>query len=685
MYPLISEYIEAIKAAEDNFEKLTNLRAVLGDDGQPVMTSGNFAVVFKMRDEGTGKLYALKCFTKEQEGRAEAYKQIAEELKNVDSPYLVSLRYLEKELFVDTVQTDETEFPVLLMDWVDGKTLDKYLRENLDDKYALEMLAYRFSQLAQWLIPQPFAHGDLKPDNILVREDGTLVLVDYDGMYVPAMKGQKARELGSPDFRHPLRTENDFDEHIDDFPFVSILLSLKTISIDPSFFSRYEVKDKLLFSEADYRDINKCSKISAIFSLDDNYIRRLLRIFILCISSENTGYSLVLSNFFNDIEIKETKLIEDDYYDYYSSDFGHTIYSKYRDKLLRVKNWATIWYGENYSQDEISYWHGEYDVEPTTRIICDRCFRNAPDDLCEIAHIRLPNSVEYIGDRAFEGNIICYIELPTPSIEISANAFSECSLLDTIIIPPGHFFHFALMLPYDISKLKEVDTKKVKQNIKDVLNEAQDVLGCSYYDILKCLFSEDIGLYSLLAINSFYFRDFDNRTVKLDYSSKRWNKVSWDEEEMQIITYSYSHYFFIDDLYDNDKVADAIFYIIIDMGGLHLIENRCLFDLLRDFIISESVKVVKQGRNQAQNYLGECYMNGNNFSINYEKAIDLFVKAAEQGNLKSQYNLGYCYEKGIGVISNRDNARMWYQKAAERGHSDAKKALERFSSEDLPF
>ena len=43
------------------------------------------------------------------------------------------------------------------------------------------MLAYRFSQLAQWLIPQPFAHGDLKPDNILVREDGTLVLVDYDG------------------------------------------------------------------------------------------------------------------------------------------------------------------------------------------------------------------------------------------------------------------------------------------------------------------------------------------------------------------------------------------------------------------------------------------------------------------------------------------------------------------------
>ena len=213
-FPLISEYIEAIKAAEDNFKELTNLRPALGDDGQPVMTSGNFAVVFKMEDTETGKFYALKCFTKEQEGRDEAYHQIAKALENVDSPYLISIQYLDCELFVDTDQAIETEFPVLLMDWVEGKTLDKYLRENLDDKYALEMLAYRFSQLAQWLIPQPFAHGDLKPDNIIVCEDGTLVLVDYDGMYVPAMKGQKARELGSPDFRHPLRTENDFDEHI---------------------------------------------------------------------------------------------------------------------------------------------------------------------------------------------------------------------------------------------------------------------------------------------------------------------------------------------------------------------------------------------------------------------------------------------------------------------------------------
>ena len=285
-YPLLSEYIEAIMSAKDNFEELTNLRPVLGEDGQPVMSSGNFAVVFKMQDMETGKFYALKCFTKEQEGRAEAYYQITDALKNVDSPYLVSLRYLDKELFVDTDQTSETEFPVLLMDWVEGKALDKYLRENLDDKYALEMLAYRFSQLAQWLIPQPFAHGDLKPDNILVREDGTLVLVDYDGMYVSAMEGQKARELGSPDFRHPLRKENDFDEHIDDFSISVILLSLKAIAIKPSLLHWFGAANHLLLTSVDYFNVKNSACISAIKLLTEDYdLTMVLGFFFLSISN----------------------------------------------------------------------------------------------------------------------------------------------------------------------------------------------------------------------------------------------------------------------------------------------------------------------------------------------------------------------------------------------------------------
>ena len=103
-YPLISEYIEAIRSAEDNFDKLSNLRPELDANGNPVMSSGNFAVVFKMKDIETGKMYAVKCFTREQKEREARYREIIKVLEQIKSPYFVSTHYYEKELFVDTSQ-----------------------------------------------------------------------------------------------------------------------------------------------------------------------------------------------------------------------------------------------------------------------------------------------------------------------------------------------------------------------------------------------------------------------------------------------------------------------------------------------------------------------------------------------------------------------------------------------------
>ena len=514
-YPLISEYIEAIKSADDNFAELSYLRAVLGDDGLPIMTSGNFAVVFKMKDETMGKLYALKCFTKEQQGREEAYHQIAEELKNVDSPYLVSLRYLEKELFVDTEQTDETEFPVLLMDWVEGKTLDKYLRENLNNKYALEMLAYRFSQLAQWLIPQPFAHGDLKPDNILVREDGTLVLVDYDGMYVPTMKGQKARELGSPDFRHPLRTENDFDEHIDDFPLVSILLSLKLLSIDSNLWAPCRDSTHLVFSDIDYRDISACETLKNIFPSKDNDLNLLLTMFTYVLEQKN--FIHMFGRPFDFLLLHEPEMPDEEVDAYIAAyedellshkvvqswsyiefakkctdmEFNYAYYPAKRDMenacyfkrndgkdvvvfnlhkltekqlyssidMLRVSLMNTGYYiltfdlsqvikkeiangikdefGVTYSKDGRKLLKASpdiicYKIKEGTKIICDSSFRE-----CKLLHkLDMPNSVEYIGKRAFWDCFKLNSVILSNNLKIiEDNAFYQCMQLKEIIIP----------------------------------------------------------------------------------------------------------------------------------------------------------------------------------------------------------------------------------------------------------
>ena len=265
-YPLISEYVRAIQDASNNLDELAHLVPVQDDHGEPYRSSGAFAVVFKMQDEQTGKFYALKCFTEEQEGRAEAYRQIADELEFVDSSYITSVKYLDKEIFVDS-SCEEDEFPVLLMDWIDGETMENYIAENYQDNYAMAMLCYRFGKMAAWLRSQPFAHGDIKPDNIMVRPDGSLTLVDYDGMFVPAMKGQKSPTIGTKDFSHPLRTVDDFDESIDDFALASIALSLKAISLKPSLLDEYGAADRLLFSAEDYRDLSKSKVLAALQEL----------------------------------------------------------------------------------------------------------------------------------------------------------------------------------------------------------------------------------------------------------------------------------------------------------------------------------------------------------------------------------------------------------------------------------
>lgn len=249
-YPSISDYIEALRDAEDSLSELKDLRLVYDDQGHPIMSSGNFAVVFKMQAP-TGEYHALKCFLRDQEERSERYRMIAEELQYAQSTYLVKFRYLESELFVDVPNTGGEEYPVLLMDWVDGIPLDQYLKTIIDDNYEKDLLAYRFSLLARWLVTQPFAHGDLKPDNICVRDDGSLVLLDYDGMYVPALSGRKSLEQGSPHYRHPLRSTLPFDAHIDDYSLSLILLSLRAIALDYKLYVRYSSCEYLLLSEQD--------------------------------------------------------------------------------------------------------------------------------------------------------------------------------------------------------------------------------------------------------------------------------------------------------------------------------------------------------------------------------------------------------------------------------------------------
>ena len=421
-YPLISEYVRAIQDASNNLDKLAHLMPVLDDHGEPYRSSGAFAVVFKMRDEQTGKYYALKCFTEEQEGRAEAYCKIADELECVDSSYLTSVKYLEKEIFVDS-SCEEDEFPVLLMDWIDGETMENYIAENYQDNYAMAMLCYRFCKMAAWLRFQPFAHGDIKPDNIIVRPDGSLTLVDYDGMFVSSMKGCKSPTVGTRDFNHPLRTMDDFDETIDDFSLASIALSLKAISMKSTLLDIYGASDRLLFSENDYRNPSNSKVISALQELMcDKDFCTLYSLFMLALARKELSacsFRLFIGEKPNITPVMNedlsTETTEEELKEALVDEWG-VKYSKDGRKLLEAPG-------------ELS---GAYSVKEGTKIICDSAFWYCSS----LSEIVIPSSVTSIGDSAFYGcNSLSEIVIPSSVTSIGDRAFYGCNSLSEIVIP----------------------------------------------------------------------------------------------------------------------------------------------------------------------------------------------------------------------------------------------------------
>ena len=318
------------------------------------------------------------------------------------------MKYLEKELFVDS-NCEDDEFPVLLMDWIEGETMETYIADHYMDNYAMSMLCYRFCKMAAWLRSQPFAHGDIKPDNIMVRSDGTLTLVDYDGMFVPAMKGQKSPTIGTKDFSHPLRTIADFDDTIDDFALASIALSLKAISLNPSLLDEYGASDRLLFSVADYLDLSKSKTMTALQGLlADEETKTLLSMFLLASAKKNLSmcsFRLFGVEKPKEEEVWSTKVTDEDLANAVEDEFG-VKYSKDWKRLLKAPNGLK----------------GKYSIRKEVKVIGDMAFFWYES----LTTINIPNSVTTIGEFAFWGDkSLTSITIPSSVVTIIGNPFSN--------------------------------------------------------------------------------------------------------------------------------------------------------------------------------------------------------------------------------------------------------------------
>ena len=631
-YPLISEYIDAIMSAEDNFDKLNSLRPVLDDDGRPIMSSGNFAVVFKMKDERDGRLYAVKCFTKEQEGRAEAYRQIADELEYIDSNYLTSVRYLDKELFVDC-DCEEDEFPVLQMDWVEGETMEAYIAANYHNTNAMAMLCYRFCKMAAWLRSQPFAHGDIKPDNIIVRPDGSLVLVDYDGIFVPVMKGQKSPTVGTKDFSHPLRSEDDFDETIDDFSLAVIALSLKAISLKPSLRDEYGTADRLLFSAEDYQDLSKSEIWKAMQNLaNEEDMKILLSMFLLVIAKKNLAmcsFQLFMLKK-PDTNIDELIALADKYYEGEKKEYDKA-FALYVEAAAKGSLYALARLGWCYVQGE----GVEEDEQKGFALIRESAEKGNTEGQIFMGHYynvikrNYKETIKWYSKAAEKGN-------------------SEGQFCLGLCYYNGMFYPGGLGGERNYVEAVRWFQKSARQGNSD----AQYRLGNCYKkgkgvenDYVEAIkwYRKSAELGNPKAQYNLGVCYYNGEGVEKDYAEavKWWRKSA--EQGNSTAQYNLGNRYLKGEGVEKDYVEAVKLYR----------------------------KSAEQGNSNAQYALGDCYSCGVGVEEDYTDAVKWWRKSAEQGYPEAQFDLGVCYYNGEGVEKDYVEAVKWWRKSAEQGYSEA--------------
>ncbi len=241
--PAIYGYIESLKQPKGLFRTLGEPVCKLDFHGEPIFTAGGNAAVFRVTVEE--KEYALKCFTKQVGYSPEVY----EFLSTGESPLLCRSFYLPQEIFVFQGGDPGRWHDVAITEWAEGRTLDFEMRKALHagDTERIAGLAVVFDSAAKELLCAEWAHGDIKPENIIISPHGNLKLIDYDSMFLPSMEGSSCNQTGTLFWRHPRRSELYFNRHIDDYPIAMLSATLHCLAEFPALHARYGHGEIFLF------------------------------------------------------------------------------------------------------------------------------------------------------------------------------------------------------------------------------------------------------------------------------------------------------------------------------------------------------------------------------------------------------------------------------------------------------
>jgi hypothetical protein len=238
----------------------------------PRARSGNFAVAFRMNC--ASRSWAVKCFTRALHADLqERYTAISSHLARAHLPYSVGFTFLP-----GGIRVRNEVFPLLKMEWIDGESLNRSIERNLGNQAAILGLAKRWLEMLRALQAANVCHGDLQHGNVLVVGN-ELRLIDYDGMYVPALTGRDSHERGHDNYQHPNR-DREFGPGLDNFSAWVVFVSLLALAHEPSLWREHRGGDEcLLFRKADFVHPDRSQLLASLLSSREPRVRTLASLF----------------------------------------------------------------------------------------------------------------------------------------------------------------------------------------------------------------------------------------------------------------------------------------------------------------------------------------------------------------------------------------------------------------------
>lgn len=261
--PSCEDYITSIEVPRLIKALELNGGKVVSHNGNPVMYAGGFCVVFPFI-LNTSKKVAIRCWTAHVPDADKRSHRIASELRRSNLPYFVEFNYIPQG-----IATSIGIVPIMIMDWVEASPLKEYIANHISDTKYIVSLAHQFKLMVSDLHKASFSHGDLQHGNIMVNEDGKIILVDYDSMYVPGLENASDEIKGLTGYQHPNRVNlKNLSPKSDYFSELIIYTSLLAIAKYPQLWNQLNIKDTetLLFTQ---EDIDTPTR-SEIFKLLEN-------------------------------------------------------------------------------------------------------------------------------------------------------------------------------------------------------------------------------------------------------------------------------------------------------------------------------------------------------------------------------------------------------------------------------